>query len=289
MKKKIIILISVLILICLGVTIYSKTYSKYTSSSVWNYYLKSQNFYFESDDLALTPKIHNDTNWTGDAITFNLKNSKNSSLITDVDINYEVECNVIDNPNLVCKINDQDKFIGTMSSYKTCVNNTGDGVDTSAYSKTDCELNGYSYDVIESKQDLSFEIIPLDGNYNFKDVKVSVVATSTAPYAKTISANYNLIKNDSKVGKIDHEYNSYDDYSKLVVTNSFDEEKVIQINFDESTKRIDLNTEGIEVLSENNNYVNSIKVRILPNKSKTIVFYDINDKIDNFEIIELTN
>ena len=38
------------------------TYAKYASSAVFNYYLSSQGFYFDSDDLTYNTKSNVDTN-----------------------------------------------------------------------------------------------------------------------------------------------------------------------------------------------------------------------------------
>ena len=82
-KRKIIVLCSVFVMIgVLATIIVVNTYSRYTSSNVWNYYLKSKNFYFESKELSTEGIKHSDTIWNGEKIEFSLSNALSVDKIT---------------------------------------------------------------------------------------------------------------------------------------------------------------------------------------------------------------
>lgn len=96
MKKKIVIIISIIVVLLLGITF---TKALYTSSYIQDYYLNSKGFYFETDyDKNIT--INNF--WDGSQIEFEVSNSKNDKYTED-DIKYEVKCTVP--KNATCIIN----------------------------------------------------------------------------------------------------------------------------------------------------------------------------------------
>jgi len=291
-KQKIIILCSVFVMIGMFTTIIVvKSYSRYTSSNVWNYYLKSKNFYFESDKLSTEGSKHSDTIWDGEKVDFVIKNSESTDQISDSDINYKVSCKVNGNDKLKCKVNGEDEFSGTLSSYKTCENTTGDGVDTSSYTKSQCELAGYTYKMSETKKDLYFEIISEDTEYKITEAEVVVTAISTSPYKKTLTGTFVLNKETTGEGSIEKQYNSYGDYSRLIISNYYDEAKCLIVNWDSSTKILDIQSSEEDLSSLDSEYVNGMNIKIPANSNSSFIFYDLNTPIDDFElhILEICN
>ena len=118
-KKRIAILIVTLITI---ITVITMTSGKYIYNSIWNYYLKSKGFYFESDLLDIVAKNNSMLKWDGSDIYFSLKNSLNDKLISDYDISYKITCTVLgDESNYVdCLVNgtDSNVFNGNLSNRK---------------------------------------------------------------------------------------------------------------------------------------------------------------------------
>lgn len=111
MRKKIIIIVSIVILILLiG---YGFTKALFTSNSIRDYYLNSKGFYFETDYDTST-NVYNF--WDGSMIEYNVSNIKDDKYTID-DINYEVRCIV---PNgVVCKINNKTtKYESTLKGGK---------------------------------------------------------------------------------------------------------------------------------------------------------------------------
>lgn len=284
-KRKIIVLCSVFVMIgVLATIIVVNTYSRYTSSNVWNYYLKSKNFYFESKELSTEGIKHSDTIWNGEKVEFSLSNALSVDKISDSDINYKVSCKVVGDENLKCKINGEDEFSGTLSSYKTCENTTGDGVDTSSYTKSKCELEGYTYKTSETKKDLYFEVVSNNPDYKISKVEVLVTAISTSPYKKTLTGSYILNKETTGEGSIEKKYNSYDDYSRLIISNYYDETKCLIVNWDSSTKILDLQSSEEDLSSLDSEYVNGMNITIPAKSNSSFIFYDTGTPVDDFEL-----
>ena len=90
MKKKLIIIGIILVTIVLITGGF--TFAKYTSKSIWNYYLESQGFYLSSDKLDSSPSKNVDNLWNGESVHFSLTNTLDNGVGTNFDINYKVTC-----------------------------------------------------------------------------------------------------------------------------------------------------------------------------------------------------
>ena len=51
------------------------SYARYASNAVFNYYLSSKGFYFESEDLSFDTKNNVDTMWDGEKVYFTISNN----------------------------------------------------------------------------------------------------------------------------------------------------------------------------------------------------------------------
>ena len=294
MKKKINILLILFIILASICGIYTvSTFAKYTSNSAWNYYLKSQGFYFESDDLSAEGKESVNTLWDGNSVTFNVRNNLNQTLITDYDINYTASCEVLGDAkdNLKCILNGVDSSItGTLSKFQTCINATNNGVDVSNLSKTDCELSGYSWQKQIAKKELYFDIIKTNENYEISDVDVKVIVSSTSPYKKTLTGNFKLHKGEIEVGEISAVYNNYTDYNRLIITNSYTNDKCVKVSWDSTKQLIDIDSLDVSsYLTDNEGFIKEIKFNINGKNSISYIFYNKgmnNSDINNFVIEE---
>lgn len=286
-KSKIVILSAIGAVLGISLTSYISSYSKYVSNSVWNYYLKSQSFYFESDLLSSEELTHSNTLWDGEKVNFTIQNNMSEDLVTESDVNYEVTCEVLGEgkDKYECSINGEEMYSGVLSGSKSCVNETEDGVDTSSFTKSECESKGYKYKIGTAKKDLYFEVTSTNDSELITDVSVKVKATSTVPYKKNLTAVFNLNKNIIKEGEITKLYNSYDDYSRLILTNTYEEDKCLILNFDSTTKIVDLAADEDNVSSYNSEYVNGVSIKIPAKSSVDYIFYDLVDTpVDDFEI-----
>ena len=269
------------------------TFAKYVSNSVWNYYLNSKGFYFTSDDLSASGMATANNIWDGGKVNFNLKNSLNDAVVTEYDINYKVTCNVLGEAASIatCKINgtNSNTYSGVLSNYKECVNNNGDGVDVSSYDKATCEINGYDWINNQAISNLYFELVKT-GDKEIDSAVVEIIATATSPFKKTISGKYTLHKDQSLIGMLTKSYSEYADYSSLVIGNSYTTDKCVNIKWNSSDLRFDLNSNSVISFNiDTSGYVNEITIKVNSKDSNQYIFYKNKlDTIYNKDAFSLT-
>ncbi len=294
-KKKRNVYFIVIALVLAFLLTYGFTYGKYVSNSIWNYYLSTRGFYFESDSLGMIPLKNVNNLWDGESVHFTIRNSANELAVTSYDISYQVVCTVKGEAASYtdCHINDEPSnvFDGTLFSYQGCVNETDDEVDVSTYNKSTCELNGYNWLNQVVTMDLYFDLILTDTNQTLDDVTVNISVTSTNPYSKTISGDFILHKRPNDDDKISLSYDKHSNYDKLIVTNSYDVNKCVKISWDSNKLLIDSNNLFYSNKVDENGYINEIVISIDAKKSKSYDFYkrdfNANYNVDEFSFIEV--
>lgn len=201
------------------------SYARYASNAVFNYYLSSKGFYFESEDLSFDTKNNVDTMWDGEKVYFTISNNSNESLASEVDINYEVKCEVLEeNTTKNCTIN------GTDSDYLEAVLSANFGCTDSNYKSEDtCVANGKEWASRPASSTLYFEVTDDENELISANVKITV--TSVKPYKKELSATYSLIKDNSSLGELTMKYEDGLVNSKLIVTNSYNENKCVSVGW----------------------------------------------------------
>ena len=286
-KKKIVIILCLVFgFAYFGIT----TLARYSSSSAWNYYLESRGFYFSSDYLGNNSNNVN-TLWDGDSVHFNLKNSSNENLVTDFDIRYRVTCEVIENPNVNCKINgtNDSTVTGVLSSNSRCVNEI-DEVDVSSYSKSECEIRGYSWENIAVSSDLYFDLVPV-GNYVISNVNVKITANTTEPYNKTIEGVFSLYKNSYASGSVSKQVIDGVDSDSLILTNSYDSRKCVTVEFDSSKRIVNKEDDMSNFVLDQSGYIEEFKIGINAFSNRKIIFYNrdfsYNYSVDDFIVTEV--
>lgn len=258
---------------------YGFSFARYISNTVWNHYLQTKGFYFNSKTLG--KDVVNNI-WDGESIYFDLKNSLNDLVATDYDITYQVTCNIIESDvSSQCHINgtNSNTYIGTLSSDYTCINDTGDGVIVSDFDRNTCQMKGYRYAAVKTVQDIYFDIV---GNAN--DVLANITVTSLEPYTKTISSDFILHKDQSEEGNIKLQYN---ENKQLIITNSYNEDKRIKINWNSSKLRI-IEDVSSDFQVDTEGYINEMIITIDKKNSLSYQFYEINESsVNDFSLIEL--
>ena len=280
-KKKSVLLI--LIILASFLFISSVSLAKYVSNKVWNQYLKSQGFYFESENLSTTGKTTVNTLWNGSQVDLVIQNN-NLDQITDTDIEYEMTCSIEgeEKDSLKCLSNGKDTYTGTLSASSTCVNDSN--IDTSALTKTECELGGYTWQNMIAKNDLYFEIVKTDESYELSDVTVNVTITSKKPYKKTLKGTYILKYNNVEDGTVTSTYKNYTDYNRLTITNSYDANKCVNVSYDGNTKILDVDSSLVKGSNQEGN-INEIEFTIKGKTSESFIVYDSSEELtDNFVI-----
>lgn len=267
--------------------------AKYVSNSVWNYYLKSKGFYFTSEDLSPAGIKNVNNVWTGESVYFNIKNSLNASVASEFDISYTATCSIKTEGiygNCLMNGSGTSSYNGTLSSYQRCVNATGNGVDVSGLSKTDCEIGGYNYVTEEATSDLYFDITGLSNDVT--DLTVSVTVKSTSPYQKTLIGDFILHKVPGDDEEISALVNDKDDYYNLIITNSYNTNKCVNISWDSSKIYSNIGLDDMNsYITDDNGYIKSIKKELEGKNSISLKYYSkSNDYIitkESFEITEL--
>lgn len=281
-KKNIYIILGItFIIFSIGITL-----GRYIYNDIRDFYLASKSFYFNSDKLTPLRGIYQIDNWSGVdtyTLTINLNNIKNNLVHAESDIEYEINYTCSNNAN--CSVS---KTQGILYSEK----------QTDYFSAT---------------------ISPNTALTNKDEVWIEIVAKSTYPYKKTLSARFIL-----KVGIPGISYSIYDEakrpYFDLSVTNTIDYYLVkeafgiysinqridyntymslsdndkakcalplITLTFDPQVVILDmtntayLNAETYTTIQINNHsYVNSISFRIALESSEAVRFYKANANAD---------
>ena len=293
-KRTKILLLIVIILGLASLITYNYSFAKYVSNSLWNYYLSTEGFYFSSDVLDTTKITNINNNWEYDSTYFRLKNSENSFLVSDYDIVYDVKCTIQNEAALYssCRLNgtDSDTLTGVvLSSSSVCINEI-DEKDVSLYTKDKCKKNGYEWKIQEGYKDIYFDIVKT-GEQDLTYVSVLIEVTSLKPYRKTLIGEFNLSSSEILDSGLGVDYKEFDNYSRAIITNAYDEDKCVKLSWNPDNLRID-ETTG-EILSykiDSNNNINEIIFNINKKNSVSYLFYktDMNGKYDykEFNLVE---
>ena len=270
------LLLIVMILGLISIVTYGYSFAKYVSNSAWNYYLSTKGFYFSSEELGVNEITNVNSNWNYDSTYFNLKNSENDFLISDYDIDYTVKCTILDDASSYskCLLNgtDSDTFSGTISSSGICINNI-DEKDVSSYTENKCKANDYEWKVQESYKNLYFDVVKTSDK-ELDYVSVLIEVTTTYPYSKTISGEFNLSSASVLEMGLNLSYMEYDNFSRVIITNSYDENKCVKLSLNSNDFRIDENNENISSFSyDDNGNINEIKFNINKKVNLSFIFY----------------
>ena len=191
MKRRRLIILLIILVLILPVGI---TFSRYVTEIIKNYIMEANNFFFNSDKLVDGGITYGINNWGGVGIIefqIQLNNHKNNILTSDADIEYTLSttCNDTD---VICSLSANSGVIQREE-------------------KTD---------------DIVFTVNPRRPFNDNESITVSLSATSSSPYVKTLSATFVVT-----VGKRGINYEITDSvsspYMLFKITNSQDTYKVI--------------------------------------------------------------
>ena len=268
-KRRSILVIIVLVLLVGLIITRGYSYARYASNAVFNYYLSSKGFYFESDDVTFDKKKNVDTMWDGEKIYFTLSNSDNDALSSEVDITYKVECIVNEeNTTKECLVNGIGKSSmeatlsasfgcsdGTSSTEDVCLENSGEWVSKPAVSN------------------IYFEVVDTTGD-EVLNANIDIIVTSLKPYKKVLSANYSLLRDNNTIGCLSMKYETGLVKSNLIVTNSYNEDKCILVSWDTANFTFDnKNSEVLGMTNDIDGNINSVYFKLARMNSTSLGFY----------------
>ena len=153
MKKKKIILFSLLVLVLFFVSPIGVTLTRYVTQNIKNYIMEANNFFFNSDKLAYGGTSYGINNWSGVSeieIQFQLNNHKNNILTSDADITYTV--------SVTCNLS----------------------------------ANSGTIQRAEKTDNLTLRVNPIRAFNDNESTTVTISATSSSPYVKTLSATFTI-------------------------------------------------------------------------------------------------
>ena len=285
MKKKIrlnkkIVFLGIALFLCLMMVIFNPvTIARYVYNAVRNYYLETQDFYFNSDKMSLNNSLYQIDNWDGVedfSVTFNMNSIKNNLVVSKSDISYNLSY--------------------TCSSNVSCTSSKNNGVIDS--------LSNRDYFIIN--------IHPIVSLQEGDSVWLNVSSTSVSPYVQTISGRIQLnvgipgltyeimdevdrpylnfsLTNTFDFYKVIRAYGNHavgEEISSSVYRNLSDSEKenyasaLITLSFDPHVVLLDLTSEfyqdavsHTEIEIDGYQYVNSITFKVDPISSEMIRFY----------------
>ena len=287
MKKKFklnkkIVFLGIAIVLCLIMVIFNPvTIARYVYNAIRNYYLETQDFYFNCDKMSLNNSLYQIDNWDGEdfSVTFNMNSIKNNLVVSKSDISYNLSY--------------------TCSSNVVCTASKNNGV----------------IDAQSNRDYFIINIHPIVSLQEGDSVWLNVSSTSISPYVQTISGRIQL-----NVGIPGLTYEIMDEanrpYLNFSLTNTFDFYKVIRaygnhavgeeisssayrnlpssekenyasalitLSFDPHVVLLDLTSEFYqdavshsEVTIDGYQYVNSITFKVNPISSEMIRFYKKN-------------
>ena len=269
------LLLAVILLSLLSLITYNYSMAKYVSNSFWNYYLSTKGFYLSSEQLDTIKVTNVNNNWEYDSTYFRLKNSENNFLVSDYDIEYTVKCTIQNDASEYskCTLNgtDSDTFTGVLSASGMCINNI-DELDVSTFTKENCEEDGYEWMVQESYKEMYFDVIKT-GEQDINYVSVLIELTSTVPYTKTLIGEFNLSSIEIQESGLEIDYKEFDNYSRVIITNSYDENKCVKLSWNQDNLRIDETSENIVSFKQDNNNINEVIFNVDKKNSISYLFY----------------
>ena len=264
------LLIIILVLALTVIITRGFSHARYASNAVFNYYLSSKGFYFESDDLSFDTKSNVDTMWDGEKVYFTLSNSANGALSSETDIVYTVSC-IVDEEDTTkqCLLN------GTGKSEINATLSASFGCSDSTYKDEDsCIINDKKWIATPATSDVYFEVVDTSGE-EVLNANVLVKVTSSKPYKKELSGRYNLIRDNSEIGGLSMKYEEGSIKSNLIITNSYNENKCVAVSWDSLDFIYDINSKdvlGKETDSEGN--INCVYFMLDKMDSTVLEFYE---------------
>ena len=257
-KKHKAIAVSLIILVTAVASFLVVNYGKYVKEIIQMYYLRTKNFYFNSDKLTINGKTYEINPWSGQVpqtIEVNMSSLLNSLKSTNSDILYEVDC------------------IADANSYCYFENRS-----TTHLSRT---ISSTSHsDNFNITVELRDGIEPED----IKSVTVNVIARATAPYEEELKATFKLV-----IGNYGINYLIEDETGRLyfdsVVSNTLPTETVkVRLSIaDNENIKIDMNNGILEDLPaasitktrliDGKEYITAITFEVPPKSSIMVRYY----------------
>lgn len=269
-------------LLCICFISFAPILGRYVTNSFNNYYLRTKEFYFNSDKLQENSASYQIENWSGVddyIITINMDSRNNNILATSYDIDYEIS--YVCSENIICELSKQEGTIKesthtdffTIKITPNAVFNTNDRVwveitakSTTAYEKT---LKA-TFTLVVGQEKLSYDIQDKENN-PYLNLKI----TNTISYYQVQEAFGNYRVGDKLTIE---QYLALDEsqkqrcYSAIAIIEFDPQEVLLDMTNQEYINGFDIQTVQIN----GTNYIKAFKFKIDAISSANIKFYKVN-------------
>ncbi len=282
-QKKQIAIIIILIMCLISFVI---IFGRYITNNIEDFFVRSKEFYFESDKLSEDTSYFQVENWSGVdsyTITVNMNSRKNNIEVATYDIAYDISYTCSD--NVICDLSKTEGIIyaSTNTDYFNLVItpntslDTGDKVvvDIEARSKTNYEktLKG-RFTLIVGKENLSYQITDTKGN---PYMELSITNTLSYYTVRQAFDNYTVGQRIN-----------LDTYLSLTEENKQKcKSSIVKIDFEPNVILLDLtdetysNATNITTTTINGKtYVNSLTISLDAESSEDLRFYKVDTSQD---------
>ena len=277
-KKQMLIVIAILICLISFVVIFGR----YLTNNVKDFFVRSKEFYFNSDKLSENMSVYQIDNWSGVddySIIINMNSSENNLKVSSYDIGYNVSYQCTD--NAICQLSKTEGIIpasNNADSFNLRITpnrqlNTGDKVvveievnSTTKYQKT---LKG-KFTLVVGKEKLTYEITD-----SKQSPYMELSLTNTLTYY-VVNQAFDGYTNGDKID-IDT-YLALSDQNKekcysAIVTISFNPEEIL---FDVTNESYADATNIQTTTIDGKVYINSITIPIDAISSRNLRFYKVD-------------
>ena len=260
--RKILFLILFLVIIAISMT----TFGRYVFNSFREMYLSSHKFYFTSNVLGENKSY---SNWGG----------TESYMVSFELYSYDNELRKMET-DLPCQITATVKT-GSATCYVVPEN---DALNKTTHTAT---LNETILLSENNKKKVRVYIVPNSPVANNGTVSVEISAKTTEPFEKELKSTITLTSTDQSDYKIKDKV--FDDYARVILSNSKQEDVTITLEFNPSEVQIDSNDEIFSATDTTYTtttvsgvtYMNTVKFKLSKEKAKDIKFYKV-DKRENY-------
>ena len=269
-------------LLCICLISFVSILARYVTNSINNYYLKTKEFYFNSDKLQENIANYQIDNWSGVddyIITINMDSRDNNLLFTNYDIDYEISYTCSN--NIICQLSKEKGTIKeathndffTVTITPNTILNTNDRVwvevtakSTTAYEKT---LQA-RFTLVVGKEKISYEI---QDKVNNPYLNLRLTNTISYYQVQEPFLNYNTGDKITEQQYLALEENERQKCYSAIVKLEFDPRNVLlDMTNQEYINSYDIETETIDGI----NYIKAFKFKIDAISSVNIKFYKVN-------------
>ena len=281
-KKQFIILIG--ILLCF--ISFSIVFGRYATNNIHNFFMRTKEFYFESDKLGEDIEYFQVENWSGVdsyTVTINMNSRKNNIESATYDIGYNIKYTCSD--NAICSLSKEQGIIyaSTNTDYFNLVITPNTALDTGDKVVVDIEVESTTnykktlkgrFTLVVGKENLSYQITDAPQN---PYMELSLTNTLSYYTVRQAFDNYTVGQRINVDTFLSLSEQNKQKCKSAVVKVDFDPEIILlDLTSDMYAKATNIQTTNIN----GNIYVNSLTIELDVESSESLRFYKVDTSKD---------